>query len=138
MTRSTPEEYFVKLSNGKYQSIGTHRPDYLPNGLYFHQNQKYGSRTTSVQHWVGQDPKQPIDLNRLVSLMKKDEELGHYLSEIQRESPEYEKLKLNAGGYVSEPPRIFNISMQELAIAILRFLYEQESKDDRTFERNAL
>jgi hypothetical protein len=36
-------------------------------------------------------------LNRLVSLTKKDEELAKYLSEIQRESLEYEKLKLNAG-----------------------------------------
>jgi len=132
-----PEEYFVK-ENGRYISIGTARPDYLPNGLYFHQNVKHGARTTSVQHWVGQDPQQPIDLNRLISLMKKDEELAKYLSEIQRESPEYEKLKLNAGGYITEPPRIYNISMQELAIAVLRFLFEQESKDDRTFERDAL
>ena len=132
-----PEEYFVKVGS-RYVSVGTSRPDYLPNGLYFHQNQQHGTRTTSVQHWVGTDPQQPIDLNRLVSLMKKDEELAKYLQALQTESPEYEKLKLDAGGYVTEPLRIYNVSMQALATAVLRFLFEQESKDDRTFERRAL
>ncbi len=137
MTHSTPEEYFVKV-NGRYQSVGTSRPDYLPNGLYFHQNIPSGTRTTSVQHWVGTDPKQPIDLNRLLSLMQQDEKLMTYLAAIQTEdSPEYKKLKVDCAGYVKNPPRIYNISMHDLATAVLRFLF-QEEVDDRTPKRNAL
>lgn len=137
MTHSTLAEYFVR-ENGRYKSIGVARPDTMPEGLYFHQKQPTGSRTTSVLHWVGTNPEQPLDINRLLGLMKQDEKLMKYLAAIQRnDSPEYKKLEVDCG-YVVEPPRIYNISMHDLAVAILRYLFEQEKNDDRTSERNTL
>ena len=118
------DEYFVK-QNGRYKSIGHSRPDTMREGVYFHQNQPNGSKTTCLSYWIGKDPKQPIDVNRLVHLMAQEGKLIKYLAAIQfPDSPEYQKLRVDSRS-VSAPPRIFNISMQDLSVAILRYLFEQ-------------
>lgn len=137
-----PEEYFVKDRSGRYRSIGTAAPEVLYDGLYFHQKQRTGSRTTSIQHWVGADPKQPVDVLRLVDIMKNDEDVANYLMRLQDgNSEEFKKLKRDSHGWVKDPLRIFNISMSDLAQAILRFLYEKEQERlnaSRKSERDSL
>jgi len=128
--------YYVKDDNGRYVPVGYNSPDF-GEGLYFRQHQKYGKRTTSIAYWVGSGPKEPVDVNRLVSLMKLDEDLARYIGKIQDETtPEYKQLKEDCGGFVKEAPKIYNISHQDLAAAVLRWLYEHEGTHDGSKNRN--
>lgn len=123
------EEYYVKRGK-RYVKAGYSRPD-MGTGIYFHEEQPNGSRTTSIRYWAGHTV-QPIDTNRLVSLMRLDDKLSAYLGKIcEADSAEFEKLKEDSGGFVKEPPIFYNISRQDLAIAILRFLYENEQPERR-------
>lgn len=117
-------DYYVKQGK-KYIRAGYSSPD-MGDGLYFREHKSGSVRTTSVAYWAGLVP-QPIDVNRLISLMRLDDKIAGWLVKIQDEnSPEYEKFKEESGGYVKEPPRICNVSMQDLAAGMLRRLYENE------------
>lgn len=118
------DEYYVKVGR-KYVKAGYSRPD-MGTGLYFHEEQKNGSRTTSVRYWVGSTSR-PVDVERLVSLMRLDDKLAAYLGKIcEANSDEFVKLREGSGGFIKESPVFLNISRQDLAVAILRFLYESE------------
>lgn len=121
------ETYYIKKGK-RYIPVGYNAPD-MHDGLYLTEKTSYGRRTTSVAYWLGQPKKQPVDLLKLIEVMKNDDRLANYLSKIQdEESVEFKELKIDSGGYVKEPPRIYNISMQDLALAVLRFMYNELAK----------
>lgn len=118
------EKYYVKHGN-RYVPAGYSLPD-LHNGFYFHQKEPRGSRTTSILYWLGSNCSEPVDLNLLVKVMRLDEKVSSYIMKIQdKNSPEYAKLVEDAGGYVKDVPALLNISAQELAVSILRIVYEE-------------
>jgi len=118
------ETYYVKKGR-KYIPVGYNVPD-MHDGLYLTEKTGYGRRTTSIAYWLGQPKKQPADLQKLIEVMKNDDRLAKYLSKIQdEESVEFKELKIDFGGYIKESPRIYNISTQDLALAVLRFLYNE-------------
>lgn len=122
--------YYIKDKKGRYVSVGYNAPN-MGDGLYFRQHDKNSTRTTSVAYWVGTGPQEPVDVNRLISLMKLDEGLAGWLNKIQdQNSPEYKQLEADSGGYVKVAPKIYNISMQDLAAGMLRWLYEHEGTHD--------
>ena len=117
------ERLYRKLPNGKYESAGLCRDKVIdiPDGLYFSQK----NRTTSVTYWLGNVKKEPVDLGMLIQMMSYDNELACFLSSIQDEqSEEYKNLK-SENGFINSAPKIYNISMQDLAVCILRFLYNK-------------
>ncbi len=129
------DKYFVKRGK-KYVPAGYSLPD-LHNGFYFHQKEDRGSRTTSILYWLGSNCSEPVDLNLLVKVMKLDEKVSSYIMAIQdKDSPEYAKLVEDAGGYVKDVPKIYNISAQELAVSVLRIVYE-ELKNAATSPRHS-
>ena len=115
---------FYKKEGRKYVPVGHDLPRNF-EGLYYHQFQKHGSRTTSVSYWMGSTTKQPVDVQSLVATMKLDEQLSEYLQKIQDpESDEYKTLVADCGGYAKNPPKIYNISPIDLSTAILRKIYQ--------------
>jgi hypothetical protein len=112
------EQYYIKRGR-KYIPAGYSFPD-LPEGLWF----KSGNRGTSVSHWVGMNPKEPVDINSLISTMRLDEKVAEYIAAIQTDSEEFKQLEEDCGGYVREKPKIYNISNMDLAACILRKIYE--------------
>lgn len=117
------QQYYIKKGK-KFIPAGWNCPN-LPEGVYFHQKEPNGSRTTSLNWWVGTNPSQPIDMNLLIQVLRLDDSLARYLNKIQEDSPEFQALKADAVGHITEPPKIFNISPHELAVAVLRFVYEE-------------
>lgn len=117
------EKVYRKLPSGRYEEIGYNAPD-MADGLYFRQTVPYGKRTTSIAYWHGTDPQEPVDIKLLTQIMSMDDEIGTYISRIQDpNSDEFQKLKDDSGGYLTEPPLIYNISPNGLAVAILRRVY---------------
>lgn len=126
------EDYYVKVGK-KYKRVGYSGPD-MYDGLYYRQSTKYGSQTTSVAYWHGKFTPQPVDLQSLVDIMVMADTLSSYILNIQKlDSEEFKELKENSGGYVKEPPKVYNISNHDLSVAILRFIYEKvkEAKDEK-------
>jgi hypothetical protein len=63
--------------------------------------------------------------------MHLDQALAKYINKIQEESSEeYNRLRENCGGYVKSAPKIYNISSQDLAVEVLRFIYEELRKNN--------
>jgi hypothetical protein len=66
----------------KYIPAGHNIPD-IPDGLYWTTKTKYGRRGTSVNYWAGSNPPQPLDIEKLVSIMSQDDKLADYLMALQ-------------------------------------------------------
>ena len=123
-------EYYYIKEGRRYRRVGYNTPD-MHDGLYFRESKSNSTRTTSVAYWLGTDPKEPVDVNRLVSTMRLDEELSKYIMAIQTNSDEFEKLKEDSGGFVKHPVKILNISASELAVNILRFIYNKQVSNEK-------
>lgn len=121
---SNMEQYYIKRGR-KYIEAGYSMPD-MAEGLYWRQKTPYGSRTTSVMHWAGSNPPQPLDIQKLIGIMSEDERLAQFLMKLQDEtSEEYQKAKGDQGGYISGPLKFYNWSANNLAQVILRFAFEE-------------
>lgn len=113
------EDYYIKVGR-KYVRVGYNLPD-MHDGLYYREK----NRTTSVAYWHGRHIPQPINIPLLIEIMRKDDKLSKFLYNIQDEnSEEFKQMKENSGGYVKEPPKVYNISAQDLSLEILRFIYK--------------
>jgi len=124
------EKYYIKKGR-RYIEAGYSMPD-ISTGLYFHQKTDYGSRTTSINYWVGVNPAEPVDISALIAIMSKDDRLARYLSALQDEnSEEYKKAKEDCGDFVKGPLTMYNWSSQDLAACILRLLYEEFTGKNR-------
>jgi hypothetical protein len=118
------EKLYRKLPNGKYESVGYNLPD-VPEGFYFKQNTKHGSRLTSINYWLGSSPKEPVDLNTLVNIMSLDNDLADYLGKVEDEkSQEFKQLK-EESGFIKGSLKLYNISRQDLALIVLRWIYNK-------------
>lgn len=118
------EQYYTKVGR-RYVPAGYSIPD-MPEGLYWKQKTSHGSRTTSVMHWAGKNPPQPLDIQKLISIMSEDERLAKYIMALTDEdSDEYKKAKEDQGGYVNGPLKFYDWSAQDLATCILRFAFER-------------
>lgn len=118
------EKLYRKLKNGRYEEVGYSSLD-LPNGLYFSQKTKSGKRTTSVNYWLGNVKKEPIDLQLLINIMSNDDSLALYLMRLKDDTKDYRELK-DGNNYITEP-LMFNWSPQDLALAVLNFIYKENS-----------
>lgn len=124
------QDYYVK--NGRRYERAGYISDNMPDGLYFRQSDKYSTRITSLAYWLGTNPKQPVDVNRLISTMQLDEKLSAYLNSLTKDSDEFRQLKEDCGGYVKSPIEFYNISPQDLALAVLRFINSLDTTANST------
>ena len=123
------EKYYRKLSNGRYEEAGYSCPDMF-DGLYFRQSMRNSTRTTSVNYWLGPNPIEPVDLNSLISIMKMDGDLCKYLQKLtDKDSDELEELRKD-NGFIRGPLEFYNWSVQDLAVVMLRFLYNKKREMD--------
>lgn len=123
------EKYYVKRGK-RYIEAGYNVPN-LCEGIYFHQKTKFGSRTTSLNWWVGSAPSEPIDTKLLIQIMRIDEDLSNWLMKIQQNnSDEYKQFKENSLGFIKDNPKIYNVSVQDLSVGILRLVYESLKNAD--------
>lgn len=119
------EQYYVKVGK-RYIPAGYSMPD-LADGFYFVQKTPFGRRSTSVNYWAGSNPPQPLDAEKLVSYMSKDDSLARYIIQIQDpNSEEFQKVKEDQGIKGNEI-KITGLGASDLAQCILRFLFENES-----------
>lgn len=116
------EKLYRRLPNGKYQEAGYQLPDVYP-GLYFCQDVPNGQRKTSINYWLGGDFKEPIHLEKLLTIMSLDNDLASYLMKLTEESPEYEQAKKDSN--LRDHLKVYNTSMQDLSVLILRWLYNK-------------
>lgn len=118
------EQYYRKVGK-RYVPAGYSTPD-IGEGLYWRQKTDYGTRTTSVCHWAGSTPPQPLDVQKLISIMSKDDALCKYIAALtDPDSDEYKQAKEDCGGYVRSPLQFYNWSAQNLATCILRFAFKE-------------
>lgn len=118
------EQYYVKHGR-RYIPAGYSCPD-MAEGLYWKQKTVHGSRTTSVMHWAGSTPPQPLDIQKLIAIMSEDDRLAQFLMKCQDEtSEEFQKAKEDQGGYITAPLKLYNWSAHDLAQVILRFAFEE-------------
>ena len=116
------EQYYLKVGR-RYVPAGYSLPD-MGEGLYWHQKTPYGSPTTSVCHWAGTNPPQPLDVQKLIAIMSEDDRLVEYIGKLTNpESDEFKKAKEDQGGYIHGPLQLYNWSAQDLATCILRFAF---------------
>lgn len=118
------EQYYLKVGR-KYVPAGYSFPD-MPEGLYWKQKGHNSTRITSVMHWAGTNPPQPLDVQKLISVMSKDERLARYIGALtDADSDEFKRAKEDQGGYIRGPLQFYNWSAQDLATCILRFAFEE-------------
>lgn len=124
-------EKLYKKVGKKYVEVGYNLPD-IPDGFYFSQKIKNGTRTTSVNYWLGSNPQEPVELQKLVQVMQHDDALASFLNQIQdKNSDEFKKLNNDCNHKLSEATQILNISTHDLSVAILRFIFKQlKGKND--------
>lgn len=117
------EQYYIKVGR-RYVPAGYSFPD-MPEGLYWKEKMPGSSRVTSVMYWAGKNPPQPLDVEKLISIMREDGRLAKYIMALTDEnSEEYKEAKENQGGFVKEPLN-YNWSAQDLATCILRFAFKE-------------
>jgi len=119
------EPYYIKQGR-KYVKVGYSYPD-LPVGLYWTQENPYGRRSTCVHYWAGSNPPQPLNIERLISIMQNDDSLAKYISGLcNPDSPELAKAiaDKNSRG----PLTLGGFSPYDLAQCILRFMFETSEK----------
>lgn len=109
------EQYYIK-KNGRYIPAGF-SPESSMEGIFFKQYKKNGTRSTSILHWLGK-PESEVNIPDLCKIMQNDDRLADYLIKVQDENSQEFK---DSG--LDRPPKIYEISMQELAILVLRFIY---------------
>ena len=110
------EQYYIK-KNGRYIPSGF-SPASQMEGVFFKQFKKNGTRSTSILYWLGK-PESEVDIPALCKIMQNDNRLADYLNKVQDEnSQEFKDCGLD------RPPKIYEISMQDLAVLVLRFLYK--------------
>jgi hypothetical protein len=120
------EQYYVKRGK-KYVKAGF-SPDCPMEGLYYKSSTEYSNRTTSINYWMGATEHDVVDLNLFVNILKNDTDLASYLMRIQDvTTKEHEELQKDL--YYDSVPKIGNIAPQDLAIAILKFLYKKCYKE---------
>jgi len=109
------EKYYIKLPNGRYQEVGYNVPD-MCDGFYFTQRVGAGRRTTLVPYWAGrlQDLDEVLNVQKLVTIMQHDDNLCMFLRE-----------HIDAGNL-----KVFNISLNDFSLDILRFLYHTIIKEE--------
>ena len=123
------EQYYIKKGR-KYIPAGYSTPD-MGEGLYWRQKTHYGTRTTSVCWWAGSTPPQPLDIQKLISIMSQDDCLTKYIAALTDEnSDELKKAKEDQGGYIKGPLQFYNWSAHDLAACILRYAFEEMEKSE--------
>lgn len=116
------EQYYIKRGN-RYIPAGYSIPD-MGEGLYFKQKTDFGTRTTSIPYWVGSIQEKPIDVEKLISLMKNDDSLAQFIMKLTDEkSEEFKAAQTDEN--LNLPLKFYNWSATQLSHIILRFLYEK-------------
>ena len=123
------EQYYLKKGR-RYVPAGYSFPD-MDEGLYWRQKMPNGTRTTSICHWAGSNPPQPLNIEKLIAVMSQDDRLARYVGKLtDPESDEFKKAKEDQGDFITGPLQFYNWSAQDLASCILRFAFEEMKDED--------
>jgi hypothetical protein len=112
-----------KKGKVRYEEAGWGPADLSP-GLYFSSKHSHGKRVTSIPYWVGDHVKTPVDISLITRIMSMDDELCSFLQKLTDEDSEAVRILRERGVRILDVPKIYNISMQDLSIAVLRKIYD--------------
>lgn len=113
------EKVYRKKENGRYEAIGYNHPD-ISDGIWLVQtNPSHRSVTNLV--WLVGNIDEPANIINHATMQSMKDELAQYILNLQNEdSKEYKEAKEILGGYLKQPPSIYNISSGNLIQLVLR------------------